>query len=237
MSSPGLTPGPGESTLDPETAGALRPMRSSGQRIAIAMSVFGVLFALAYPFAVYWGLTHLGARDLGLILLALHVPWIALRLRRLDKAARVTVLRAPLIIAVLAGVTALFDDVRAMLALPVLINLALLYTFAVSLRNSRSIIEHFARLLVSDLSAEECQYCRTVTRVWCGFFALNATAAGLLALFAPLTWWVVYTGLIAYILMGILFTVEVIARFLRFRRTGVPWMDRLLGRVFRGVSS
>lgn len=207
-----------------------------GNRLAVALSIAGVVLALAYPFAVYWGFTRFGARELGLILLALNVPLVVLRLRRLDRGARRSVLLAPALIAVLACVTALFDDVRAVLALPVLINLALLFTFGRSLRDSRSIVEHFARLLVTDLSEAERQYCRSVTRVWCLFFASNAAIAAVLALAGPMTWWVAYTGLIAYLLMGLLFTVEIIVRFLRFRRTGLPWLDRLFARIFRRAS-
>ncbi|HRE87838.1 MAG TPA: hypothetical protein PK095_01750 [Myxococcota bacterium] len=191
------------------------------------LSVSGVVLALAYPFAVFWGFTHLGAREVGLLLLALNVPFIVIRLRRLDAKARLTVLQTPLIIAALAGLTALFDDLRAVLALPVLINLALGVTFARSLRGGGSMIEHFARLLVSDLSEAERRYCRSVTLVWCVFFALNALTAALFALFAPLTTWVLYTGLLAYLLMGLLFTVEIVVRYWRFGRTGLPWLDRI----------
>ena len=200
------------------------------------MSVAGVVLALAYPFAIFWGFTYFGAREVGLILLALNVPFIVLRLRRLDRAARRSLIQAPLIIAALAIVTALFDDIRAVLALPVLINLALWFTFARSLRGDGSIIEHFARLLVSDLSDAERRYCRKVTLVWCVFFVVNAATAAVLALFAPMTWWVLYTGLIAYVLMGLLFTVEIVVRYRSFGRTGLPWLDRIFAKLM-GVRS
>lgn len=196
-------------------------------RWAVILSVAGVVLALAYPFAIFWGLTYFGAREVGLILLALNIPFIVLRLRRLDRAARRSLIQAPLIIAVLAAVTALFDDIRAVLALPVLINLALWFTFARSLRGDGSIIEHFARLLVSDLSDAERRYCRKVTLVWCVFFVANAATAAILALFAPMAWWVLYTGLIAYVLMGLLFAVEIVIRYHSFGRTGLPWLDRI----------
>jgi uncharacterized membrane protein len=41
-----------------------------------------------------------------------------------------------------------------------------------------------------------------------------------LAAFAPVSWWALYTGFLAYILIGLGFTVEFIARKRRFRRFG-----------------
>ncbi len=215
----------------PAPAAPAAPPRSAlRRRVEIVLAVAGVLLALVYPFLVYLGMMHLGARELGLVLLALNVPFIVARARRLDGQAIRTVLEAPIIIAALATITVVLDDVRAILALPVLINAALLFTFARSLRGERSIVEHFARLMVKDLSPEERRYCRGVTRVWCGFFIVNGLVALVLALAAPLAWWAAWTGLVAYLLMGLMFVVEVLVRFRRFHRTGMPWLDKILVR-------
>jgi len=55
-------------------------------------------------------------------------------------------------------------------------------------------------------------YCRNVTKVWCVFFALNASISLITFLFAPNWLWILYNGFIAYILMGILFAVEWMVR-------------------------
>jgi putative intracellular septation protein A len=47
-------------------------------------------------------------------------------------------------------------------------------------------------------------YTRRVTQIWCGFFILNGSLASLFVLLEQYRWWAVYTGIIAYILMGIL---------------------------------
>ena len=65
-------------------------------------------------------------------------------------------------------------------------------------------IERLARLQHPDLPPEGVAYTRRVTQIWCGFFALNGSLAALLVLLEQYRWWAVYTGIIAYILMGIL---------------------------------
>ncbi len=45
-----------------------------------------------------------------------------------------------------------------------------------------------------------------------GALVLLAAVAAALALWAPLAWWTLYTGLIAYLLMGLLFAGEWLVR-------------------------
>jgi uncharacterized membrane protein len=59
------------------------------------------------------------------------------------------------------------------------------------------------------------------TWIWCGFFLLNAGTAAALAVFAPLEWWTLYNGLIAYGLIGLMFAVELVLRHLKFGRARV----------------
>jgi uncharacterized membrane protein len=60
-------------------------------------------------------------------------------------------------------------------------------------------------------------YTRRVTQVWCGFFVVNGLLALGTALWASEALWSLYTGVIAYVLMGVLFGVEYLVR-LRFKR-------------------
>ena len=55
-------------------------------------------------------------------------------------------------------------------------------------------------------------YTRQVTKVWCLFFLFNGVVAAGLTLWAPLSWWTLYTGVIAYCLMGVLFAGEWLVR-------------------------
>ena len=122
----------------------------------------------------------------------------------------------PVSVIALALLSHLLDDERVVLALPVLINLALLGTFGWSLRGV-PMVERFARIAKGEtLSDPERAHCRQATYVWIGFFVINASVAGALALWFPLSWWAVYTGLVAYGLMGVVFLVEYVVRIVRF---------------------
>jgi uncharacterized membrane protein len=137
------------------------------------------------------------------------------------------------------GATLLLDEQRYLFAVPVLINLSLLWAFASSLFEPRSLVERFARLQVADLSAEEVAYCRSVTIGWCVFFVFNGSTSALLAWAAPLSWWTLYTGIIAYVLVGVVATTEFTLRKYRFRRYGHGLLDRCYRVVFppRSVGS
>ncbi|MEZ4452434.1 MAG: hypothetical protein R3B09_23425 [Nannocystaceae bacterium] len=199
----------------------------------ILLTVVHTALVIAYPLTVYLGLTHFGARQLGIVLLLLLLPGILARAHSAPRADLWVVVRVPLTLILVLGVGAALDDPRLFLALPVVANLALLAHFAGSLRGEVSLVERFARLQEPELPPGGPAYCRRVTQVWCVFFVVNAAIAGALALWAPLGVWTLYTGLLAYLLMGLLFTVEFVVRKLTFRRFGDSLPDRLLARILR----
>lgn len=196
-----------------------------------ALAIAGTLVVLGYPFAVYFGLSHFRVRDVALLLIAIVAVLALVKVASARAEGRWHVLRVPLAVAGVAGLGAVFDSPAFVLVLPVLTNLVLLSQFAVSLRERVSLVERFARLQHDDLSVAEQAYCRTVTIVWSGFFALNAAVTTALALYAPLPWWTLHTGVLAYVLMGALFTVEYLVRKYRFRRFGSGLHDRVLSRL------
>ncbi|MBO1323022.1 COG4648 family protein [Acanthopleuribacter pedis] len=175
------------------------------------VKIAAVLVSLAYPFAVYWGLQHWGARGLVLVLcvpLLLRLLW-----RRKGDGA----LLPALSMAVIVAVVWLTGWSGAVLYQPVAVNAVLFSTFWVSLRRPPSMIERFARLQEPDLPPEAVVYCAKVTRVWCGFFVLNGVLSLFTALYGDLALWTLYNGLISYGLIGLLFGVEWLVR-LRFKR-------------------
>lgn len=195
------------------------------------LAVLNVALVLGYPAAVYFGLTHLSARGVGLLLLVLLAPSLVAKLRAARREDLAAVLALPLSVVALVGISALLDDARFVLALPVLINLSLLIQFGRSL-STTPMVERFARMQDPNLGPAHVRYCRGVTQVWCGFFAVNATVSGALALFASVKTWALYTGLIAYVLIGCVASVEYVVRKLRFREYGSGLHDRLLARLF-----
>lgn len=199
--------------------------------LAISLAVLRAVLVVAYPAAVYLGVTHLDARSLGLVMLALLLPNLALRLAAAAPEQRRAVLRLPASIALLVGIGAALGEPRFYLALPVLVNLTLLANFAASLRGPVSLVERYARMQDPELPEGGPAYCRRVTVAWCWFFAANAAVSAALAALAPVAWWALYTGALAYILVGLGFTIEFIARKWTFRRYGPSLPDRLLARL------
>lgn len=166
-----------------------------------------LLAGLAYPFAVYYGLEHqLSPRLFALLLGAL---WL---LRALSGSARpggLWLALAGLGFCVLLG---LAGDPHLLRGYPVLLNLLLFAAFGASLYRGMPVVERLARLREPDLPPHAVRYTRQVTRVWAGFFLCSALVSCALALWAPLAWWTLYTGLIAYGLMGALFAGEWLVR-------------------------
>jgi uncharacterized membrane protein len=197
----------------------------------VAFAVLNGILVAAYPLAVYVGLTRFSARGVGLLLLGLLLPGLLLKLRGARREDMWVVLRLPLSIAALLGLAAILDDARFVFALPIAINAALLAQFFGSLRGT-PLVERFARMQNPALSPAQVAYCRTVTKVWCVFFVVNACLSGALARWAPLAWWTLYNGLIAYVLMGVLGASEYVVRKVRFREYGDGLHDRLIARVF-----
>lgn len=165
-----------------------------------------VVAGLFYPFAVYFGLGHFSPWQFGLLLGCL---WLA----RALSAERKPGSRA------MAGVALSFcallawaDSPLLLRWYPVLISTFMLGLFGASLLYGRPLAERLARLTEPDLPAVAVPYTRRVTEVWSLFFLGNGLLAAALTLWAPLAWWTLYNGLIAYGLMGLLFAGEWLIR-------------------------
>ena len=100
---------------------------------------------------------------------------------------------------------------------PVLMNLLMLVLFAQSLLFPPTIIERIARKTESTFPPEAVIYTRRVTQVWCVFFIINGTISLITLFWASPKIWSLYNGVIAYMLMGILFGSEYLVR-LSFKR-------------------
>lgn len=192
-----------------------------------------VAVLLAYPMLVFAGLHwRLDARLIGVCVGALLMLRLFGARAKLFRERRVLALPAFGLLAILILLAAASNDPRYLFLLPASINAALLLTFGASLWKSPPIVETFARLQAGELSAEEVAYCRVVTKIWCWFFAFNGSAIVWLALNGTPAQWATYTGLIAYLLVGTLFSAEYVYRHYRFRRyLGAP-MDPVLRKFF-----
>jgi len=178
--------------------------------------LFGLLLVLAgllYPFAVYYGMEHLSPRLFAALLGGL---WLARVLTQRNKPGGLWMAGAALAFCALLG---LAGEPALLRWYPVLLNLMLLVLFGLSLKFGPPVVERLARLREPELPEHAVRYTRKVTLVWAGFFLANALLISALTLWAPLAWWMLYTGLIAYALMGLLFAAEWLIR-QRVRRDG-----------------
>ena len=182
------------------------------------LGLFAVAAAIAYPALVYVGLTRWSSRWVALIVVAMALVSALAKLADGRRRAELRgVVVVPAIVISLALMTAVSNSHLFLLLTPVFVSAALLLTFGATLRpGATTMIERFARLQDSNLDEQKVAWCRTTTIVWCAFFIGNGATAAILAAWAPLSWWTLYTGLLAYVLMGALFVGELTLRKLRF---------------------
>lgn len=184
---------------------------------------------IGYPLAVFYGV-RTGRMGLWMLLACVCLaPTLYFRLQRARAQANgpsITALRPlamlPLVTLAMLALSATLNTRGFALATPTVINLVLLVVFGATLRTSMPMIERFARLIDPDLNDAQQRWCKQWTVGWCAFFLFNGTVAAVLAAWAPLLWWSLYTSLFAYILIGMLFASERVGRWYKFERTPPP---------------
>lgn len=174
---------------------------------SVLIRTTAILLTLAYPFLVYWGLHRFDALALlPVLLVILGLRWLG---GGGQKHERLVIAGSALGV---AAVTLLWDAGLGLKFYPVLVNLGLLLVFGGSLLGSQTVIERLARLREPDLPAEGVAYTRKVTQAWCVFFVLNGAVSAGTMFWAPPAVWALYNGLIAYLLIGLMLSVEWLIR-------------------------
>lgn len=190
------------------------------------------LLPLAYPFLAFAALRGLEPRQVAIGLGAV-VGLRAVTAWRWPPPADARRLVAPAaILACVAVLAGLSNGELWLLLLPAIMNAALLLVFARTLFGGPTLIETIARMQVGELPPEEVVYCRRVTQVWCAFFVANGGVALWLALRPDPLLWTLYTGLISYLLVGLLFSIEFTVRAWRFDRHEGTVVEPLLRPLF-----
>jgi uncharacterized membrane protein len=163
------------------------------------------LAMLAYPVVVYVGLGQWSPASLAALLVALVLlrAWVARDPVWLAAAAGVALL----------GVASAWGGSALPLKLyPVLVSAVLLAVFGASVLRPPTVVERIARLAEPQLPAQAVPYTRKVTLAWCAFFVLNGSIAAATAFWGSDETWLLYNGLLAYLLMGAMFAVELVLR-------------------------
>lgn len=136
-----------------------------------------------------------------------------LPLLKLNKVARWLMAGA----IVLAAIAVWANMLLPLKLYPVLVSGVMLALFGYSLRFPPTMIERLARMRQPHLHPLAVMYTRRVTQIWCVFFMVNGSICLGTALWASEAVWSLYTGVISYVLMGILFGGELLYR-PRFKR-------------------
>ncbi len=118
--------------------------------------------------------------------------------------------------------------------LPVLIQLMLMYFFGRTLLKGKgpSLIESFVCLEFPEFPSSVSPYCRKLTMLWTGFFAMNAIMCALLAVWGSAYWWTLYNGIIIYAMMGVLSIGEYIYRHYHFPDFVIPDVQSSIKTMF-----
>jgi uncharacterized membrane protein len=115
--------------------------------------------------------------------------------------------------AFLASIGAIFslafvDATLASRAYPVVISLAVASLFAITLWHPPSLVEKLALASGEHWSPSLRVYCRNVTAVWAVWLTSNAAIAVGLAIAGDDRAWAIWTGVISYVISGLVFAIE-----------------------------
>ena len=78
--------------------------------LRLVLTLLGTLLAVAYPVAVYLGLSRFSVRALSLLLLCLLLPMVALRLRGQRREYLTAILPVPISVIALIALSAILED-------------------------------------------------------------------------------------------------------------------------------
>lgn len=193
-------------------------------------SVILFLTVVLYPFAIYAGLEYYRLEPWVIYIFVGGV--LGLRFlystRYIDPSRLKRFLLPAACVLALLVIGALNNDETLFLLMPGFISLVLGGFFLKSWYKPPSMIESFALMSISDLTEETRLYCRRVTFVWAMFMLSNAIVIAYLSFYASRATWTLYTGVIAYLLMGLFFAVEFGYRVWKFRQYRGFWFDPIL---------
>ena len=185
----------------------------------MAGKIFFTAVSVLYPFIVFGGikLWGLSPRRISLVLLSLAFYYFLIFTRSKTGSDRGRNAVLALLVLACAVVAFVADNIFFVKFYPVLVNLSLLAFFGWTLWKPPSFAFRMANLADKNLknsasyNAVE-RYCKKVTIVWCCFFIFNSIVAALTVFIGSDTVWSLYNGLIAYILVGLIFAIEYLVR-------------------------
>lgn len=193
-------------------------------------SYFSPAITVFVPFIIYFGIRSIGFKYLFSGLLLLYILRLVYSLRKGITNNQIFIFT---VIIVLLCCTVFFNRASLALYTPALINLGLLLSFGSTLFIGPPIIETFARKQRIELSDVEIKYCRKLTVIWSVFFIVNGGVSVVISLGRNMDSWIFYNGFLSYIMIGLLFSIEMTYRYYRFRNYGNTFIDNFYKRIFK----
>lgn len=195
------------------------------------------LLLIGYPFLSAY-LAGKGFASLELLVFAALTFWRGLQFKKWGLRFASLLLVALL----LAG--AYFANAYFIWLVPSFAYLWLTALFGHTLWSPPSLIERLVRLQYPEFQPGIAEYLREVTWVWTLFFAVNVVVCAALPVLAGQSVWALYTGVLVYLLMGLLGVGEWFYRHKRFPDLEIPpametfkFMAMNGHKVFKGISS
>jgi len=185
--------------------------------LALIKSIIVTGLFLAYPYLVYRGI------ESGVVWVAPAIfSGMVLMQSFTTRNIKIKIVKALISIGLLLG--AYYLQTFTAKVLPVLIQLMLMVFFGRTLLKDKgpSFIESFVRLEFPQIPPEISEYCRQLTLLWTVFFAFNAIMCVLLAITGNDYWWVLYNGVLIYLMIAVLMIAEYIYRHFRFPDLAIP---------------
>ncbi len=166
------------------------------------------LILIVYPFVIYFGLAHVAPTILAIFLASLFIIRHFNQTKNNKKQAKIPHINLLLInVLSLLTYTSFTNSELALKFYPVVVNLSFLIIFSYSLYKPPSVVEIIARMK-DDLDADGIAYTQSITIIWCLFFVINGFIASWTIFHPNPQYWLIYNGLISYILMGLLMAAE-----------------------------
>ena len=163
---------------------------------------------LILPFLIHFGSDHFGPTVFAGLLLVIF----ASRIMLLPAKFRVFKVVTMSIVCLFCGVIVVYESVDFLLYYPVLMSSFFAFLFFVSLFSEKTLVEEFARLAGHDYPDEAVSYMRGLTKAWVGLLAFNALAAYYSACCQSEKFWLVYNGVVAYVVISAFISIELLYR-------------------------
>jgi len=165
-----------------------------------------VSLLIAYPIAIH--ATVINGYTVAALIMLFVIPSLLISRNRMKWPLAALTISTTAILILLAAVIEGSEHLLLYL-MPIFLNTALSIFFGWTLLPGKTpLITRISILMRGKLEPHVVSYTRRLTQVWTFFFVLLALESLLLALFAPLEIWSLFTNILNYLLAGLLFTGE-----------------------------